>query len=207
MPELLYSAHDFSQYYRGAWIRVFDKPAKVHAVREDYCELRFLDGNAEMVEHPKIQKWSNLALPRLGWRSMENGLRIAYISRMPNRNTIKGLNVAELVFWTPPEFAAMVHKHFQKRELNAENIQDGQIAKLIFSPGFVCPEIAIEKMLVGDLASACISYNLAFVAGKKDRPIDVYYKRALVGHIKTNSKFVPDRPENLDIPELTALGQ
>lgn len=201
----LYSAQDFNQYYRNSWIRYKDEPLRVMEVREQDVIFRNTKGLMISLAHDEFQSWDNFALPRLGWRAVDQGLRISYISRLPSNRAAKGLNLNEVNFWTPPQFENAIRRLFGKDRLTADTVGAEQLALLIFKPTFSTPEAVLDGMRANKLASAAVSHNVAIIAGADTRFADVYYRKSVVGYYPENGRFVLDDPKSADIAEIAAL--
>lgn len=159
-----YDLGDFLRYYSHAWIvhPVSSQIVQVLGHSEDGRKVLLSDKSSVSL---KDLDWKHCKSPRLGYRHLENGAALYYITRRPSRLTEKGVTPSAIVIDVPPVINTLSSILGQNSKILQQARLD-VVAQQLFNPNFVPLKTAVE-LLQQDKNSIgfALSHNWAVTLG------------------------------------------
>lgn len=179
-----YAMADFLSYYTGSWLLHPKTGAVVRVIRDDpenrQTHVRLSDKTSVPLSE---LDWKHVQTPRLGYRCLEGGRLLYYVSRRASRIREKGVTPAAIVIDVPNVVASIAGVLGYVDTLSKHAALGDKLAPAIFNPEFVTLKDAMKALKSKKHAIGfALSNDWAVTLGlHKENPFLLSYKNARVG--------------------------
>jgi hypothetical protein len=187
-----YTPQDFVSYYGDSW---FINPSTGSIVR-----ILSLDDNRPNT-HVKLSDktsipirdldWKHVVTPPLGYRCMENGRLLYYVSRRPLRGRPKGVTPQAIIVETPGIMSAIASKMGYEADVSRLCVLNEKMAKSLWEPEFMQLRAAVDLLTSkAHAVAAALNPNWAITIGlHEDKRFLLHYKNNRVGFSPDGKSF------------------
>lgn len=194
-----YNINDFLRYYTGSFL-VHPRTGNVVKVlgpdKETGASVRLSDKTNVTLEE---LDWKHVQTPQLGYRSLQDGRLLYYVTRRPSRLTTKGVTPEAIVIEVPPMVQQIADMLGYGDETTKNARLETTLAESIYNPEFKKLEEAVELLSSRKHAIAwALSNNWAVSIGLHDSAkYFLHFKNARVASSKDGKrwKFIDEDSE------------
>lgn len=182
-----YSLPDFDSYYRGSWVL---HPTKNNVVQVmgvgDNGMIKLSGGDALKID---ALDWGHVQTPTLGYRHIDDGKALYYITRNPGRRREKGVTQSAIAIQAP-----LLLRHSMSivgTGYAAGQLLNAKFADAIYKPKFIALKDAVSKLKEDDHSiGLAVDYYWAVGLGLyKDEAFLLFYKETPIASSKNGTKW------------------
>lgn len=183
-----YNVNDFLMYFQDSWIVHPDTGVVVQVMGQDD------DGRIKFSKGPPLHlnelDWKDVCVPTLGWRTLDDGKGVLYISKAPRRQASKGVTPSAIVIEQPSLLASVIKATSGDKYLANGRLSE-KISKEIHTPTFTPLQEAVKKITSNDHSVGfALANHWAISLSLHDAwPMLLWYKTSPVGHSKTGKSW------------------
>lgn len=177
-----YSVPDFMSYYGGSFLLHPVTNEVVKIVGEDHEREGHVRLSDKSTVHLKELDWKHVQTPQLGYRSLESGRLLYYVSRRAQRIREKGVTPVAIMIEVPNIVSALAQQLGYSDDVQRLGVLNDKLAKSLFYPEYIGMKEAVEQLSDKPHAVAfALSSDWAVSIGlHKDKPYLLHYKNSRV---------------------------